>query len=173
VLLDGEDITAKAAWWRARRGIFLAPEGRGIFPGLSVDDNLRLLLSRSADRDLVYERFGLLRQRRNQHAGALSGGEQQMLSLAATLVHPAEVVIADEPTLGLAPRVADEVLSIFVELRQRGATILLVGESPHGITDIADSVALLHMGGVAWSGRAADLDNATLEASYFGHLAEG
>jgi ABC-type branched-subunit amino acid transport system ATPase component len=168
IRLNGVDVTSKSCWWRARRGIFLVPEGRGIFPGLSVDDNLRVLLSKSSEREQVYERFRLLGERRRQPAGSLSGGEQQMLSLAPALVHPAEVLIADEPTLGLAPRVADEVLGVFAELRDGGGTVLLVGESPHGIVDIADQVALLHVGRVAWSGPASELEQATLEESYFG-----
>ncbi len=88
---------------RTRNGIFLVPESRGIFPGLSVDDNLKILLPKSSAREQAYERFRLLAERRHQQAGSLSGGEQQMLSLAPALVHGAEVLIADEPTLGLAP----------------------------------------------------------------------
>lgn len=170
--LDGRDVTKKPCWWRARNGIFLVPEGRGIFPGLSVDDNLRLLLPKAAERQQVFERFRVLGERRRQHAGSLSGGEQQMLSLAPTLVHPTEVLIVDEPTLGLAPRVADDVLSVFTELRDAGATVLLVGESPHGIVDIADHVSLLHVGRISWSGPASELDQATLEESYFGDSVE-
>jgi ABC-type branched-subunit amino acid transport system ATPase component len=168
IRLDGEDITAKPCWWRARRGILLVPEGRGIFPGLSVDDNLKILLPKSSDRAVIYDRFRLLGERRRQHAGSLSGGEQQMLSLAPVLVHRAELLIADEPTLGLAPRIAEEVLRIFAELRDDGTTVLLVGESPHGLVDIADRVALLHAGAITWSGNASDLEQATLEEAYFG-----
>jgi ABC-type branched-subunit amino acid transport system ATPase component len=172
IFLDGADVTARPCWWRARKGIFLVPESRGIFPGLSVDDNLKVLLSKSAEREQVYERFRLLAERRRQSAGSLSGGEQQMLSLAPALVHRAEVLIADEPTLGLAPRIADDVLSIFAELRNAGSTVLLVGESPHGIVDVADTIALLHVGRITWSGPAAELEQATLEKSYFGESAE-
>jgi ABC-type branched-subunit amino acid transport system ATPase component len=172
IALDGVDVTSKPCWWRARRGVFLVPEGRGIFPGLSVDDNLKVLLARSSEREQAYERFRLLGERRRQHAGSLSGGEQQMLSLAPALVRHTEVLIVDEPTLGLAPRVADEVLNIFAELRNRGSTVLLVGESPHGIVAIADQVALLHGGRIAWSGTASELDQETLEQSYFGDSAE-
>jgi ABC-type branched-subunit amino acid transport system ATPase component len=168
IQFDGADITQRPGWWRARRGIMLVPEGRGIFPGLSVEDNLRLVLSRPVERDEVYARFPVLGERRRQHAGSLSGGEQQMLSLAPTLVNNADLLIADEPTLGLAPRVVEQILQIFTELRDRGTTVLLVGESPHGIVDIADRVMLLHVGHVTWSGAASELDQATLEASYFG-----
>ena len=172
IVLDGVDVTAKPCWWRARNGIFLVPEGRGIFPGLSVEDNLKVLLPKSSERQQVFERFRVLGERRRQNAGSLSGGEQQMLSLAPTLVHRTEVLIVDEPTLGLAPRVADDVLSIFTELRDAGTTVLLVGESPHGIVDIADHISLLHVGRITWSGPASELDQATLEESYFGDSAE-
>jgi ABC-type branched-subunit amino acid transport system ATPase component len=168
IALDGQDITTRQCWWRARQGILLVPEGRGIFPGLSVDDNLRMLLPRAVDRSHVYDRFAILAGRRQQHAGSLSGGEQQILSLAPALIHRTQLLIADEPTLGLAPRVADEVLGLFSELRDAGSTVLLVGERPQGIVDIADQVSLLHVGRITWTGPAGELDQATLEASYFG-----
>jgi ABC-type branched-subunit amino acid transport system ATPase component len=166
--LDGVDITRRPGWWRARKGVVLVPEGRGIFPGLSVEDNLRLVLTRSIERDEVYQRFPLLGDRRRQQAGSLSGGEQQMLSLAPMLVNDTDLLIADEPTLGLAPRVVEQVLGVFTELRDRGTTVLLVGESPRGIVGIADRVMLLHVGHATWSGPASDLDQDLLEAAYFG-----
>lgn len=169
IILDGHDITAAPCWRRARAGVFLVPEGRGIFPGLSVEDNLRLVVRRGADRATVYERFPVLGSRRHQHAGSLSGGEQQMLSLAPVLVERTELLIADEPTLGLAPRIAEEILAVFDDLRLRGTTILLVGESPQGIVDIADQVSLIHAGQITWSGPASDLDRTVLEQAYFGH----
>jgi ABC-type branched-subunit amino acid transport system ATPase component len=172
IVFEEEDVTRRPCWWRARRGIMLVPEGRGIFAGLSVDDNLKVLLPKPPDRAVVYERFPVLGERRRQHAGSLSGGEQQMLSVAPTLVHRTKLLIADEPTLGLAPRVADQILGIFAELRERGTTILLVGESPRGIVDIADTVALLHVGRIMWSGPASGLDQAILEESYFGEVAD-
>jgi ABC-type branched-subunit amino acid transport system ATPase component len=165
--LDGADITGQPCWWRARQGIFLAPEGRGIFPALSVDDNLRLTINESSSRDRVYERFDNLAHRRRVPAGNLSGGEQQMLALAPVLVNQPQILIVDEPTLGLAPMVADEVLRLFSELRDSGATILLAGESPRGLMDIAESVTLMHGGRVIWSGAAGDMTTEILEHAYF------
>jgi ABC-type branched-subunit amino acid transport system ATPase component len=165
--LDGVDITDRPCWWRARRGLVLAPEGRGIFPGLSVDDNLRLSIKDPADRARIYDRFVALGARHRSHAGNLSGGEQQMLALAPTLIKPPEILIADEPTLGLAPIVADQVLSLFRELSNSGCTLLLVGESPRGLIDIADNVTLLHGGKAAWSGVAGSLNSEILEQAYF------
>src|SRR4029079_15529512 len=100
----------------------LVPEGRGIFPGLSVEDNLLLVLTRSAERDDVYERFPVLGERRRQLAGSLWGGEQQMLSLAPMLVRETELLIADEPALGLAPPIVTPILGGFTELRRAGTT---------------------------------------------------
>jgi ABC-type branched-subunit amino acid transport system ATPase component len=171
IVLQGDDITVRPAWWRAQHGIFLAPEGRGIFPGLSVEENLRVLLPAAADRDVIYERFPVLGQRRGVPAGNLSGGEQQMLAIAPMLVHQAAVVIADEPTLGLAPRVADVVLELFAEISRQGAAVLLVGESPQGLVEIASHVSLLHTGRIIWSGPASSLDTETLQAAYFGAAA--
>jgi ABC-type branched-subunit amino acid transport system ATPase component len=172
IVFDGVDITARPCWWRARHGIMLIPEGRGIFPGLSVDDNLRILLPKGADRAQVYDRYRVLGERRRQQAGSLSGGEQQMLSLAPILVHRVEVLIADDPTLGLAPRAANEVCTLYAELSGQGVAVLLVGESPHGLVEIADRVSLLHVGRITWSGAPTELDQATLEASYFGDISE-
>ena len=167
ILLNGVDLSARPCWWRAQQGVFLAPEGRGIFPGLSVDDNLKVSVRRASDRDRIYERFSNLADRRRLSAGSLSGGEQQMLTLAPTLTEQPEVLIVDEPTLGLAPRVAEFVLDLFRELKEAGATILLVGESPRGLVDIADAVTLVHGGRVVWSGTPGELNPETLEHAYF------
>ncbi|WP_344844096.1 ABC transporter permease subunit, partial [Nonomuraea dietziae] len=102
ILLDGDDVTGRPAHRRARAGVLLAPEGRGVFPGLTVEENLRTWLE---SPDPVYERLPQLAARRTVLAGALSGGEQQLLTLAPALVRPPRVLIADEPSLGLAPLV--------------------------------------------------------------------
>jgi len=167
ILLNGVDLSARPCWWRAQQGVFLAPEGRGIFPGLSVDDNLKVSVRRASDRERIYERFSNLADRRRLSAGSLSGGEQQMLTLAPTLTEQPEILIVDEPTLGLAPRVSEFVLDLFRELKEGGATILLVGESPHGLVDVADAVTLVHGGRVVWSGTPGELNPETLEHAYF------
>jgi ABC-type branched-subunit amino acid transport system ATPase component len=167
ILLNGVDLSARPCWWRAQQGVFLAPEGRGIFPGLSVDDNLKISVRSGSDRERIYERFSNLADRRRLSAGSLSGGEQQMLTLAPALTEQPQVLIVDEPTLGLAPRVSEFVLDLFRELKGDGATILLVGESPHGLVDIADSITLVHGGRVVWSGTSGELNPETLEHAYF------
>jgi ABC-type branched-subunit amino acid transport system ATPase component len=171
IIYKGSDISDRPSWWRARKGIILIPEGRGVFPSLSVDDNLRILLPKVQDRATIYEQFGQLADRRLLRAGNLSGGEQQLLSLAPSLIHRAELLIADEPTLGLAPLVAELVLGIFSELCQRGTTVLLVGESPRGIVEIAERVSLLHAGRITWSGSSVHLEQEKILDSYFGSSA--
>ena len=168
VLRDGEDITAMPAHRRARAGLLLAPEARGVFPGLTVDENLALLLRSAAERDQAYQRFPLLAARRSQLAGLLSGGEQQMLALAAALVRPPKVLVADEPSLGLAPLATEEVFRALAELRDAGCALLLVEEKARDALELADTVTFMELGRIAWSGprAAADLDE--LAAAYLG-----
>ncbi len=168
VLLQGDDVTAEPASRRARRGLILTPEARGIFPGLSVDENLSLLLRSSAERAQAYERFPLLADRRRQPAGLLSGGEQQMLALASALVRPPKVFIADEPSLGLAPLASDAVFGALTELRERGTSLLLVEEKAREALELADVVVVMELGRIAWTGPRRDADADRLAAVYLG-----
>ncbi|GAA2909034.1 branched-chain amino acid ABC transporter permease/ATP-binding protein [Streptosporangium fragile] len=165
VVLDGVDVTSRPAYRRARDGVLLAPEGRGIFPGLTVEENLRTWL---ADPDPVYERLPQLARRRGLAAGALSGGEQQLLTLAPALVRPPRVLIADEPSLGLAPLVVEQVFGVFAELRERGVALLLVEEKATSALELADTVAFMRLGRVTWTGPRAEVDEARLTAAYLG-----
>ncbi|GAA2210236.1 branched-chain amino acid ABC transporter permease/ATP-binding protein [Nonomuraea monospora] len=165
ILLDGEDVTAWPAHRRARAGILLAPEGRGVFPGLTVEENLRTWLP---DPEPVYERLPHLAERRTVLAGALSGGEQQLLTLAPALVRPPRVLIADEPSLGLAPMVVRQVFDVFAELRGRGVALLLVEEKATEALAIADRVAFMRLGRVTWAGPRAEVDGERLTAAYLG-----
>jgi ABC-type branched-subunit amino acid transport system ATPase component len=173
VRLHGADVTSQAAPARARDQVIVVPESRGIFPGLTVDENLTLRLPRSEQREQAYERFPLLAERRQLAAGSLSGGEQQMLALATLLVRPPAVVVCDEPTLGLAPLIVEQILEIFVELRRQGVSLLLVEEKSKAILGIADRVAVLQLGRVAWYGPASDVDDALLVEAYLGGVAAG
>jgi ABC-type branched-subunit amino acid transport system ATPase component len=168
ITLEGVDASSWAPHRRARAGVLVAPESRGVFPGLTVDENLTLRLPTSAARDEVYERFPQLRDRRDLAAGSLSGGEQQMLALAPVLVSPPPVVVADEPSLGLAPRVVAEVMHVFEELRDRGAAVLLVEEKARDVLEIADEVAFLDLGHIVWSGPRQEIDDERLVATYLG-----
>jgi ABC-type branched-subunit amino acid transport system ATPase component len=168
ISVEGADASSWPAHRRARTGVLVAPESRGVFPGLTVDENLTIRLPSSAARDQVYDRFPQLRERRALAAGSLSGGEQQMLALAPVLVDPPPVVVADEPTLGLAPRVVAEVMHVFEELRDHGTAILLVEEKARDVLEIADEVAFLDLGHIVWSGPRADIDDERLVATYLG-----
>lgn len=165
ILLDGEDITAWPAHRRARAGILLAPEGRGVFPGLTLEENLRTWLP---DPGPVYERLPQLAERRGVLAGALSGGEQQLLTLAPALVRPPRVLIADEPSLGLAPLVVRQIFEVFAELRERGVALLLVEEKATEALAIADRVAFMRLGRVTWVGPRSEVDSERLTAAYLG-----
>ncbi|WP_371618758.1 ATP-binding cassette domain-containing protein [Streptomyces sp. NBC_00454] len=168
VLVNGRDSSRDGAVGRSRAGVLLAPEGRGIFPALSIEENLALYLADPAERDAVYARFPRLRERRGVAAGALSGGEQQMLALAPLLQRPPEVLIADEPSLGLAPRVVDEVYGLLTELRDAGTALLLVEEKAAEILGIADTVAYLSQGRVSWCGPRAEVETDRLTEAYLG-----
>ncbi|MFE7947775.1 ATP-binding cassette domain-containing protein [Streptomyces sp. NPDC057426] len=168
VRIRGADGTRDGAVDRARRGVRLAPEGRGIFAGLSIEENLALQLPAPEDREAVYTRFPVLAARRTVHAGSLSGGEQQLLALAPLLQHPPEVLVADEPSLGLAPRVVDEVFRLLTELRAHGTALVLVEEKAAEVLGVADTVAYLSQGEIAWSGPRSEVDPDRLAEAYLG-----
>ena len=146
VILDGEDITSTTAHHRNRNGLVLAPEARSVFPHLTVDENLRLQVADRAVRDAVLDRFPILAARRGVDAGLLSGGEQRLLAIAPLLFEPPRVLIADEPSLGLAPRFVAEVFEMFQELRDAGVGLLVVEEKMRNIVEFADEVAVMELG---------------------------
>ncbi|MFD7079558.1 ATP-binding cassette domain-containing protein [Streptomyces sp. NPDC059918] len=168
VLVHGRDMTRDGPVRRARSGVLLAPEGRGIFPALTVEENLALYLRAADARAAVYLRFPRLAERRGVAAGSLSGGEQQMLALAPLLQRPPGVLIADEPSMGLAPRVVEEVYALLTELRDAGTALLLVEEKAAGILGVADTVAYLSRGRVTWCGPRAEVEADRLTAAYLG-----
>ncbi|MFF2846389.1 ATP-binding cassette domain-containing protein [Streptomyces sp. NPDC058001] len=173
VRVAGRDVTGEDAVRRSRAGVVLAPEGRGIFPSLTIEENLALQLPTREARDAVYERFASLAARRGVVAGSLSGGEQQMLALAPLLHRPPRVLVADEPSLGLAPRVVDEVFRLLAELRDAGAGLLLVEEKATEILEVADTVAYLARGRVSWCGPRAEVREDRLTEAYLGIAAHG
>ncbi|MBT2397167.1 ATP-binding cassette domain-containing protein [Streptomyces sp. ISL-100] len=169
VRIGDRDATRDGAVRRSRAGVVLAPEGRGIFPSLTIEENLSLRLPDRSARDAVYERFpALAGRRRTVPAGSLSGGEQQMLALAPLLQRPPAVLIADEPSLGLAPRVVEEVFRLLTELREAGTALLLVEEKAADVLGIADTVAYLAQGRVSWCGPCADVRTDRLTEAYLG-----
>ncbi|WP_428951290.1 ABC transporter permease subunit [Streptomyces sp. cg35] len=168
VYVAGRAVGDEGAVRRARSGVVLAPEGRGIFPSLTVDENLSLRLPARTDRLAVYERFTGLAARQGVPAGSLSGGEQQLLALAPLLHSPPRVLIADEPSLGLAPRVVDEVYRLLAELRDAGTGLLLVEEKASEILGVADTVAYLAQGRVTWCGPREKVEAERLTDAYLG-----
>ena len=163
ILVGGETLDRANA-----KRVFVAPEMRGVFPGLTVEDNLSIWLPDRAARERAFDRFPALAQRRKTHAGSLSGGEQQLLTLAPAFVRRPDVLIADEPSLGLAPRVIDTVMGLFAELRADGVALLLVEERPRNLLAVADDVAVLELGRVVWRGDASDIDEARVADLYLG-----
>jgi branched-chain amino acid transport system ATP-binding protein len=160
----GEDVTRLQPFERVRRGLALVPEGRQIFPRFSVLDNLRMGAYQRDDRntldqdlDRVYALFPRLRERRDQKAGSLSGGEQQMLAIGRGLMARPRCLLLDEPSLGLAPIVVGEIARTIRELAQRGLTILLVEQNAAVALDLADRAYLLESGRVSLGGAAGDI----------------
>ncbi len=165
VLLDGDAITGEPAEAVARRGMSLMPGGRGVFPTLSVEENLRLgaWMIRKDHRAVaeakarVIDLFPILRQRGHQQAGNLSGGEQQMLSLAMALMVKPKVLMIDELSLGLAPTVVAQLLDVVKVLHATGTTIVVVEQSVNVALELAERAVFLEKGEVRFSGRTLDL----------------
>jgi branched-chain amino acid transport system ATP-binding protein len=164
VSFDGQDVTGLPAHRRARLGLAFAPEGRSVFATLTVEENLLLPLRRAHDRagaaaarERAYQAFPILGRRRHQQAGTLSGGEQQMLSLAAVLVDPPRLLIADELTLGLAPVMVDALFDTLAEIRRAATSLLIVEQHVERALSLADRVVILHKGEVAGEGPVAEM----------------
>jgi branched-chain amino acid transport system permease protein len=163
----------------AGRGLVLVPEGRQVFPNLSVTDNIRLgaytrpSADIEADIERLLDRFPRLRERRDQSAGLLSGGEQQMLAIARGLIAQPKLLLLDEPSLGLAPALIDRLYDILAELRDEGVTILLVDQMAEMALSLADRAYVLGSGEIRQSGPAAELRaSRALQEAYLGTTAE-
>jgi branched-chain amino acid transport system ATP-binding protein len=169
VVLDGRDITGDSADIRARTGICLVPEGRGVFPALTVAENLRLQAGgRQADLDPAFQAFPVLRQRRRQLAGTLSGGQQQMLALARVFLARPRLVLIDEASMGLAPKLVDEIFEAMEQLAAAGIGLLVVEQYVSRALALADYVYLLNKGRVTFVGEPAELDSDEVFARYIG-----
>jgi branched-chain amino acid transport system ATP-binding protein len=166
--------------WRADRvaslGLVQVPEGRQVLAPLTVEENLLLGAYTRRDRDVradlagIYERFPRLAERRQQLAGSLSGGEQQMLAIGRALMARPRLLMLDEPSLGLAPLIVAEVFRLIESLKEQGATILLVEQNARKALAVADTAYVLEGGRITRSGPAAALrDDPTIVAAYLGH----
>jgi branched-chain amino acid transport system ATP-binding protein len=171
VRFDGEPVTLVSADGRARRGICTIPEGRGIFPNLTVRENLLMATQVGVpmDRieDVTFAQFPKLVGKRKQLAGTLSGGEQQMLALARAFATDPRILLLDELSLGLAPIVVGELYDKVRELASGGLSILLVEQFARTALPIADAAAVVLQGVIAHQGSPADMEEA-LSASYLG-----
>jgi branched-chain amino acid transport system ATP-binding protein len=176
ILFEGNSILGKSPEQIARLGISLVPEGRDIFPSLTVEENLRLgAFTRSEkteyNRNLseVFELFPVLKERLQQPGGTLSGGEQQQLAIARALMSRPRLLMLDEPSLGLAPALVDQIFELIARLHQRGVTILLVEQNVNRSLDIVDRAYLMNTGRIENQGTPQQLRaHADIEGIYMG-----
>jgi branched-chain amino acid transport system ATP-binding protein len=167
ITLDGEDINKIPAHKRVDLGISQVPEGRGIFPGMSVLENLEMGKFNRKDRksemqedlDRIYFLFPRLKERTAQAGGTLSGGEQQMLAIGRALMARPKVLLLDEPSMGLAPQMIANIFRIITEINKQGVTILLVEQNAQQALQRADRAYILETGNVTKEAKAADLLN--------------
>ncbi|MEU7933967.1 ABC transporter ATP-binding protein [Micromonospora echinofusca] len=173
IRFDGEDITKLRADLRVRRGLCQAPEGRGVFPGMTVLENLDMGAYTRRDRagiaqdlDRVLGLFPRLAERRKQQGGTLSGGEQQMLAVGRALMSRPKLLLLDEPSMGLAPMLIQQIFDIIVEINQQGTTVLLVEQNAQQALARAHRAYVLETGRIVKSGTGAELlhDPAVKEA---------
>jgi len=172
----GQSVSGHPLDRTVRRGIALVPEGRHVFGGLTVFENLKLGATIRGDRAVVAAEiaqymalFPILSERRNEPAGQLSGGEQQMLVIARGMLSNPALLMLDEPSLGLAPRITDQVYNLIESVRQRGVTVLVVEQNADRALRSADRTYVLNSGSVRLSGLSADLrGKPEFEAAYFG-----
>jgi branched-chain amino acid transport system ATP-binding protein len=176
ICFEGEDVTGCSPRRMLQRGVAHCPEGRRVFPYLSVRENLEIggyLRSDRADieRDMkrLFDRFPILRDRRDQPAGTLSGGEQQMLAVGRALMSRPKLVLFDEPSLGLAPKLVDEILRVIRQIRDDGVTVVMVEQNAFAALELCDRAYVLEQGRVAMTGTGAELlGNPRVKSAYLG-----
>jgi len=176
VTFQGEDVSKLRADQRLRKGLVLCPEGRGIFPGMTVTENLNMGAYTRRDKAAIeedYERvFGLfprLLERKKQVAGTMSGGEQQMLAIGRALMSRPKLLMLDEPSMGLAPMLIQQIFDIITEIAQQGTTILVVEQNAKQALSRADRAYVLETGHIVKGGTGAELlDDPTVREAYLG-----
>lgn len=177
VRFKGQEITHMASHERVPLGISQSPEGRRIFPGMTVVENLDMgaysradrAKTRSADLERVFTLFPRLLERRDQAAGTMSGGEQQMLAIGRALMSRPTLLLLDEPSMGLAPKLIQQIFSIIIDIREQGTTILLVEQNAAQALKIADRAYILETGEVVRTGTGRELAaDDSVRAAYLG-----
>ena len=167
----GKDISRTAVHELPRAGLVMVPEGRGIFPQLTVEENLAMgaYARGSADPEKQYATFPRLRERRLQVAGTLSGGEQQMLAIARALMSDPKLLLLDEPSMGLAPMMVARIFEVIAEIAARGVTTLLVEQNACLALELAHRGYVMESGAIALSGKSTDLLNdSRVKEAYLG-----
>ncbi|MCL1837892.1 MAG: ABC transporter ATP-binding protein [Propionibacteriaceae bacterium] len=166
VLIDGKDITNISAQRRVQLGMSQVPEGRRVFSQMTVLENLELggylrkdKSASTSDLDEIYQRFPVLAHRRKQLAGTLSGGEQQMLAMGRAMMAKPRILLLDEPSMGLAPLLVQEIFDIIQKINQAGTTILLVEQNANKALQVADRAYVMETGRIVLTGSAAELSN--------------
>ena len=173
---EGEDITKMKAHIRVVRGISQAPEGRGIFPGMTVLENLDMgafgrkdRRGMAADFERVYSLFPRLAERKTQQGGTMSGGEQQMLAIGRALMAAPRLLLLDEPSMGLAPQFIKQIFKIIKEINEQGTTILLVEQNANQALARADRAFVLETGSITHRGTGKELlSNPAVKEAYLG-----
>jgi len=178
VIFDGKDITTMPPYERVKLGISQSPEGRGVFPGMTVRENLEMGAYVRSDRKSsayredvarVFELFPRLEERVSQVAGTLSGGEQQMLAIGRALMARPRLVLLDEPSMGLAPRLIQQIFSIIAEINEQGTTVLLVEQNAAQALRRAHQAHVLETGEIVRSGTGQELSgDEAVKAAYLG-----
>jgi branched-chain amino acid transport system ATP-binding protein len=176
ITLDGEDITRVKGHRRVQRGISLAPEGRGIFPAMTVMENLDMGAYGRKDKagikedlDRVFDLFPRMAERRTQKGGTMSGGEQQMLAIGRALMSRPRVLLLDEPSMGLAPQFIRQVFTIINQVNEQGTTVLLVEQNANQALAIADRAYVLETGSITHTGTGRELlANPAIKEAYLG-----